>query len=109
VVALDQFSLVFGIAFRSQRVNLVVCPHFGARSARVVEDYRVGRICESSGIEMDARQYVSCHNVSPQIRRVQLRIYLPDVPSKMLTSSEAEVARWIVGTPESLRLALLLR
>ncbi len=82
--------------------------HFGERSGRVGEDCRGGRSDANNDIEKDVHQCVFCS--SQQNEDILYRkTCLPDMPRKMLTSSETQVAWWIFGAEESLRLSLLLR
>ena len=82
-------------------MNLVVSPRSGGQSGRVVEDYRDERIGANNDIGKDVHQYVSC---KCQYRQglEQQDVTLPNVASKMLTPSEAESARRVVGAVKPL-------
>lgn len=79
----------------------MVSLRFGAQSGHAVEGYLVSRIGGSSGIERDVHQCVSYQSQSRQVLG-EKRGNVPDVASKVLTSSEAETAWRVVGTVEPL-------
>lgn len=64
MVELYRYELVFGIVFRLLLTSLLGYLHSDAQFARVGANYRVEKICESSGTGRDVRPYVFCKSFS---------------------------------------------
>jgi hypothetical protein len=84
----------------------VVSPRSSEPFAHVVVGYQVAKIDGNNGTGKVARQYAFCHIVRLTALQFLTNVLLPDMPSKMLTSSKTQITRRIIRTPESLRLLL---